>query len=128
ARLPVDDALLDDAPRMIASMLAAGLDRNAMRWGSAVREGSAGWAMLALAQPHRRTQGRAGAVESFVSSDDSPGRRKSRFLVAGLAGLGRLDTGAANSLAGQLGVNLDRESHWSRKIGLAAELDNAALV
>jgi hypothetical protein len=128
ARLPVAESLLDDAPRLIASMLAAGLDRNAMRWGTAVREGSEGWAMLALAQPERRTPVRIGAVESFVAADDSAARRKSRFLVAGLAGLGRIDASAANNLAGQLGVNLGRESAWSRKIDRAAELDNAALV
>jgi hypothetical protein len=128
ARLPVDPALLDDAPRIIASMLAAGLDRNAMRWGATVREGSEGWALLALAQPTRQAPVRAGAVESFMSNDGSAARRKSRFLVAGLAGLGRLDSGAANSLAGQLGVDLGRESAWSRKIDLAGELGNPALV
>jgi hypothetical protein len=128
ARLPVEESLLDDAPQLIASMLAAGLDRNAMRWGTAVREGSEGWAMLALAQPDRRTPVRTGAVETFVAADASAARRKSRFLVAGLAGLGRIDAGAASNLAGQLGVNLGRESAWSRKIDRAAELDNAALV
>jgi hypothetical protein len=49
ARLPVDDALLDDAPPLIASMLAAGLDRNAMRWGTAVAREARAWALLALA-------------------------------------------------------------------------------
>jgi hypothetical protein len=128
ARLPVEESLLDEAPRLIASMLAAGLDRNAMRWGTAVREGSEGWAMLALAQPERRTPVRIGAIDTFVAADESAARRKSRFLVAGLAGLGRIEAGAANNLAGQLGVNLGRESAWSRKIDRAAELDNAALV
>jgi hypothetical protein len=128
ARLPVSEALADDAPRIIGSMLAAGLDRNAMRWGRTVPEGSEGWALLALAQPDRRTQVSSGAVDAFVDDDDSAAQRKSRFLVAGLAGLGRLDMGAANDFAGQLGVNLNRESAWSRKIDRAAELGNPALV
>lgn len=128
ARLPVSEALLDDAPSLIASMLAAGLDRNALRWGTLVPEGSGGWALLALAQPERRTQVSGGAVETFMGDDDSAGQRKSRFLVAGLAGLGRLDMGAANDLAGRLRVNLNRESAWSRKIDRAAELGNPELV
>lgn len=128
ARLPASDALIDDAPLIIASMLSAGLDRNAMAWGAVVPQGSVGWALLALAQPNRGTQVSRGAVNSFVDDDGSAARRKSRFLVAGLAGLGRLDMGAANDLAGSLGVDLKRESAWSRKIDRAAELNNPALV
>jgi hypothetical protein len=93
-----------------------------------VPEGSAGWALLALAQPERRTQVSSGAVEDFIDEDNSGNKRKSRFLVAGLAGLGRLDMGSANSLANGLDVNLNRESPWSRKIDLAADRGNPALV
>jgi hypothetical protein len=128
ARLPVDDALLDDAPRIVGSMLAAGLDRNAMRWGTTVPEGSEAWALLALAQPDRRTQVSEGAVEDFIGDDGSAEQRKSRFLVAGLAGLGRLDMDSANDLASDLGVNLTRQSAWSQRIDRAAELGNPTLV
>lgn len=128
ARLPVADALLDDAPGIIASMLAAGLDRNAMRWGGTVSEGSEAWALLALAQPERRAQVNTGAVREFIEDDASTDQRKSRFLVAGLAGLGRLDAGSTNDFAGELGMNLNRASAWSRKIDLAGELRNPTLV
>jgi hypothetical protein len=128
ARLPVDEALLDDAPRIVASMLAAGLDRSAMRWGTSVAEGSEAWALLALAQPNRSSQVSGGAVQNFIDDDASGARRKSRFLVAGLAGLGRLDMDSANGLAGKLGVNLERQSAWSQRIGRAAELGNPTLV
>ena len=109
-------------------MLAAGLDRNAMRWGAAVPEGSEAWALLALAQPQRRTEVSAGAVQDFIGDDASEGQRKSRFLVAGLAGLGRLDMDSANTLAGRLGVDLTRESAWSHRIDRAADLGNPTLV
>jgi len=128
ARLPVSDDLMADAPRIIGSMLAAGLDRNALRWGAEVPEGSEAWALLALAQPQRRAQVSPGAVQDFIADDASADQRKSRFLVAGLAGLGRLDMGSANSLSGQLGVNLNRESAWSQRIDRAAELRNPTLV
>lgn len=128
ARLPVDRDMTDEAPTIIASMLSAGLDRNALRWNSLVPEGSAGWALLALAQPQRQTQVSNGAVDKFIDDDDSEEQRKARFLVAGLAALGRLDTGAANDFSRRLGINLGRESAWSRKIDRAAELNNPALV
>jgi hypothetical protein len=128
ARLPVSDALIDDAPLIVSSMLAAGLDRNAMRWGPLVPEGSAAWALLALAQPNRQSEVDNGAVEDFIDEDASTGQRKSAFLVAGLAGLGRLDTDTASDLAGDLGVNLTRASAWSRKIDRAAQLRNPTLV
>jgi hypothetical protein len=128
ARLPVSDALADDAGPIVGSMLAAGLDRNAMRWGTTVPEGGLAWALLTLAQPQRRAQVGSGAVGSFIDDDDSDEQRKSKFLVAGLAGLGRLDAGSTSSLSGQLSLNFDRESAWSRKIDRAAELDNPALV
>jgi hypothetical protein len=128
ARLPVDEALIGDAPRIVASMLAAGLDRNAMRWGTAVPEGSEAWALLALAQPDRRTQVSNGAVRDFIDEDGSEDQRKSRFLVAGLAGLGRLDMDSATNLASRLSVNLTRPSAWSQRIDRAAELGNPTLV
>ena len=127
ARVPVSADMADDAPDLIASMLAAGLDRNAMRWANVVDEGSLGWAMLALANP----QGGAvdgDAVSTFYSDDDSADSRKSAFLLAGLAGLGRLESGQVASLAEDMGVDLTRESDWSRRIARAGQLRNPALV
>jgi hypothetical protein len=128
ARLPLSDTLLDDAPRIVGSMLAAGLDRNAQRWGSLVPQGSAAWGLLALAQPGREVQASSGGVDSYIDQDESVGQRKSQFLVAGLAGLGRLDAGAASGYASDLGTSLTRQSAWTRKIDRAAELGNPALV
>jgi hypothetical protein len=128
ARLPVADTLVDDAPRIIASMLAAGLDRNALRWAAVVPQGSQGWALLALAQPSGDAEVGGGAVEDFMDDDPSADKRKSRFLIAGLAGLGRLDFGTASSLSRGLGVDLERSSPWSRKIDLAGQLRNPTLV
>ncbi|OZA91064.1 MAG: hypothetical protein B7X57_10665, partial [Erythrobacter sp. 34-65-8] len=94
ARLEPDEALLDDAPALIASMLAAGLERDALRWASLVPQGSEGWALLVFAQPNRATPVSSGAFDSFSGNDESAGQRKSAFLLAGLAGLGRIEDGA----------------------------------
>lgn len=128
ARLNPSEDLEDDAAMLIASMLSAGLDRNALRWASVVPQGSTGWALLALAQPNRQGAVEGGAVERFIDQDPSEGQRKSQFLVAGLAGLGRLENGAVSTLTGSLGVDLARESPWSRMITRAADANNPALV
>jgi hypothetical protein len=128
ARLPVDKALANDAASIVASMLAAGLDRNALPWGRLVDEGSEAWALLALAQPTRQGSVPSGAVDTFIGKDNSGERKKSRFLVAGLAGLGRLDQSDVNSLASRLGVDLSRQTRWSRAIDLAGQYGNPALV
>jgi hypothetical protein len=128
ARLPVDKDLAKNAAPIIASMLAAGLDRNAMPWSRVVDEGSLGWALLAVGQPQQQGAVPSSAVESFIDEDNSSDQRKSRFLVAGLAGLGRLDLGDANSLAGRLGVSLGRQTKWSQAIDQAGQYHNPALV
>lgn len=128
ARVPVSDELLADAPQLIGSMLTAGLDRNALRWGAVVPEGSAGWALLTLAQPTRQSQVDEGALDTFVDNDESIGQRKSRFLLAGLAGLGRISPGAISSFSARLEVNFERRSPWSERITRAAEVGNPALV
>jgi hypothetical protein len=128
ARLPVDKDLADDAAPIIASMLSAGLDRNAMRWAGLVDEGSQGWALLALAQPNRQGSVPSSAVDTFVGNDKSSDQRKSRFLLAGLAGLGRLDAGDVRSFSGRLGIDLNRPTRWSQAIDMAGQYRNPALV
>lgn len=128
ARMPVNEQGLADAPMLIAAMLSAGLDRNALRWGNLVPEGSEGWALLVLAQPSRRNPADAGAIERFIDEDASDERRKSKFLVAGIAALGRVSAEDAARLAGELDLDLARRSAWSDKITRAAAVGNPALV
>jgi len=63
-----------------------------------------------------------------MGDDSSEGQRKSAFLVAGLAGIGRLTEGDASALAGDLGVDLARKTRWTTAIARAAEVGNPALV
>ncbi|GGD52970.1 hypothetical protein GRI62_05075 [Erythrobacter arachoides] len=128
ARLPVNEAMQPDADRLIASMLAAGLDANALRWGGVVDEGSLGWALLALAQPVREDIVGSGAVGDFIDGDASAGKRKSAFLIAGLAGLGRLDLDDLADYGEEFGSTYTRTSPWSQKIDRAAAVGNPALV
>lgn len=128
ARMPVSEGLAGEAGPLIASMLSAGLDRNAMRWAQAVPQGGLAWALLALAQPNRREPVDAGAVSDFIDDDSSEGQRKSHFLLAGLAGLGRLESDAVGGFSNRLGVDFTPRTRWMRAMAQAGEYGNPALV
>jgi hypothetical protein len=128
ARLPLQTAVADNLPDIIASMLAAGLDANAVRWAGQTDVGSEGWALLVLAAPTRSQPVSSGAVESFRNADKSENQRKSTFLLAGLAGLGRVSPDGARSLAGSMGVDIARRTHWTRLIDQAAAVGNQTMV
>jgi hypothetical protein len=84
--------------------------------------------LLALAQPTTQSVVPGSAVDSFIGDDNSPEQRKSRFLLAGLAGLGRLDQGDVNTLAGRLAVNFNGQTKWTQAIDRAGQYRNPALV
>ncbi len=128
ARVEPNESFEDDMGQLVASMLAAGLDRDAVRWSGVASQGSAAWAQLAVASPGSDQQVSSGAVSDFIGGDPSPGQRKSRFLVAGLAGLGRIDSGALSDLSDELGMDLETPTKWTRAIDAAARVDNKALV
>ena len=128
ARMPVAGAFKQDAGELVVSMLAAGLDRNALRWAGEVDSGSLAWGLLALAAPQSPAAIDAGGLDSFYDNDPSDGYRKSRFLLAGLAGLGRVDRAASTAFAGKLGIDLNRQTRWTRLIDQAADVNNSALV
>ncbi len=128
ARMPVSSEFEADAGQLIASMLAAGLDRNALRWAPEVADGSQGWALLALAGDTRSDAVSSNSLDQFLDDDPSAEQRKSKFLLAGLAGLGRVEQSAINDFSGRLDIDLGRQSKWSRLIDKAAEVRNPALV
>ena len=118
----------DAAPDLIASMLSAGLDANALRWAGQAEVGSQTWALLTLAAPSRESSVSGGSLDSFYGSDPSDGYRKSRFLLAGLAGLGRVDDATARDFSQKLDIDLARQTRWTRLIDAAADVNNPALV
>jgi len=122
--IPPSAELAGDAPELIASMLTAGYDRPVGRWAGvagAMEGGNADrvWAMLALGSPRPPVEISAGRISTFQGNDDSPGRIRSKLLVAALAGLGRLE--GAGDVAADVGVDLTAQSRWTRLIDRAAE-------
>lgn len=128
ARIPASADLADDAAPLLASMLTAGLDRDAMAWANVVEEGGEGWALIVLARAGSRGTVPGQLIDSFVDDDGSNDLRKSQFLLAGLAGLGRVEQGDVAQFSERLEIDLNRQSKWSRMIDLAAQQNNAALV
>ena len=56
------------------------------------------WAMLALGAPDGTgVDLGVGRINAFIDRDDSEGKKRSALLVAGLAGLGRIDAGHARA-------------------------------
>lgn len=127
ARLAPDDDILADAGPLIASMLAAGYDRDAARWSDIVPNGSLGWALIALSRSGAQ-QVSGGAVGDFLGDDASPDRRKSKMLIAGLAALGRTSDGAVEEYSDELAIDLRRRSRWTQAITAAGATRNQALV
>ncbi|CAN5423488.1 hypothetical protein BH09PSE4_BH09PSE4_18050 [soil metagenome] len=128
ARIPAEEGA-DEADRLVASMLTAGLDRStAMRWKDYARRGSDAWAMIALADPDARDQIAYGDVDAYRGSDASDDRIKTRMLVAGLAGLGRLSAADADRLMRGLDSAVGSENAWTRAIDQAARLHQPATV
>ncbi len=128
ARLPVEGKFAGDSGDLVAAMLAAGLDRNALRWAPQAEVGGLAWAQLALAAPQRSGAVTSGQLDDFYGNDGSAGKLRTRLLLAGLAGLGRVDSGAAAGMAGKLEVDLARQTRWTRAIDAAAAVNNQALV
>jgi YD repeat-containing protein len=128
AALPVGTDVGDAAPLLIGAMLAGGYDRNALAWVPTVTVGSQAWGLMAVGLPRPLAGVDAGAVDSFAGDDDSDGGLRSQFLVAGLAGLGRLSGSALNRAASEVEAVLTTESRWTRAISDAAARGETGMV
>lgn len=128
ALLPPDDYASDtDVDRIVSSMLTAGFDTQAARWAGRASSGSMAAALLAVGAPGNAAISRDD-VENFRENDESSGQRKSQFLVAALAGLGRLENTEANDLAADMDFSLTRASTWTREIDRAAQANRGGAV
>lgn len=116
-----DDDHSGAADNLVASMLTAGLDNSAVGWANIVKEGSLGWALISLGAPRLRQPVQYGPLDDFYGNDNSENGRKSAFLLAGLAGLGRIDAEAQADFGGDLEVNIARQTDWTRAISAAAD-------
>jgi hypothetical protein len=118
-RVRPDPELGRDAPELIASMLAGGYDGEAARWAAAVGQmddepADRAWAMLALGTTSDQVDVSFGRIDAFIGRDGSRDKQRSKLLVAGLAGTGRIDTATASRLNDRHELGLGQSSVWTR--------------
>jgi hypothetical protein len=106
--------------RLVASMMTAGFDRSAALWANIVSDGSLGWGLLAVGAPGMNGKVSSGQLSDFRGNDNSTDYHKSALLLAGLAGLGRVDPAAQAGFIDKLEVNIVRNTRWSNAITQAA--------
>jgi hypothetical protein len=117
-----------DSDLLIASMMTAGLDVQAVRWAQIVDTGSLGWGILSVGAPGLDGAISYSQLDDFYDNDESTGARKSGFFLAALAGLGRVDAEAQKDFAEKIEINPFTENKWSRAITAAAQRGEAGTV
>jgi hypothetical protein len=118
----------DDASRLVASMMTAGLDTNATAWAQVLDTGSLGWGILAVGAPGMQGLVSYGQLDDFYDNDQSTDVQKSKLLLAGLAGLGRLDAEAQQDFAEKLEIDVVKQTKWAQAISAAAGRGEAGTV
>ena len=114
ARLPVvDDG--EEADRLVASMLSAGLDRSAARWHGAVKQGGDGWAMIELTDPEQQGQVPYDRITGYAGTGGDT-RLKQRLFFAGMAGLGRLSAADMERGAEAFDVRIGQRNPWTEAL------------
>ncbi|HEY0148816.1 MAG TPA: hypothetical protein VGB70_07405 [Allosphingosinicella sp.] len=123
ARVQPSEEQAERAGDLVASIIAAGLEREAARWGPVVDElgsdGDRAWSILAVGTPRASVDLSAGQVEAV---SERLGGHHGRMLAAALAGLGRFGE------PGSLGVDPTPRDRWSQMISLAAQRRQPATV
>jgi hypothetical protein len=120
----------EDARNLIASLFTAGLDDAAARWGAVAEEldsGSDAWALLAVGAPRRVVTISESRVSDYVADTDEDSAKRG-FVVAALAGLGRLPLDDVNSIASEYRLPLGLQNSWTRAIDRAAAMDQPGTV
>lgn len=131
ARIAPSEQTAAESERLIASMLAAGLDKPASRWAatvSASNELSPGWALLAVGAPDKVVEVSPGRIGTYRNVSGEKGERRAQLLFAGLAGLGRLSTDDINDLAETYSVPVGRKTRWNQALDLAVQRNAKAAV
>ncbi|HEX2764070.1 MAG TPA: hypothetical protein VHM92_09570 [Allosphingosinicella sp.] len=108
---------------LVASMMAAGLDRFAAAWGPAVDGlgdgGDRAWSILAVGTRGPTVDVGASRIDAFAGR---AGNERARLLAAALAGLGRMAD------PDRYGVDVAPRSRWARLISTAARANQPATV
>ena len=124
-RITPNPELGDDVTDLIASMLAGGYDQPAARWADAVGQmddaaADRAWAMLALGTT-AEVDLSGSRIQAFIGRDNSRDKQRSKLLVAGLVGTGRINAESASQLSERNELGLGGTSVWTRLVDGAGQ-------
>lgn len=125
AAIPATAENRGEADRLIASMLSAGLDAQAMAWRPVIVRGSDGWAMLEIADPSSTNRVSAADFDGYRNASDE---RKDQMAFAGLAGMGRFAPGDVNRIAATVRVDITGANAWTKAIDAAGKRGDQGMV
>ncbi len=130
AQIRPNEAFAQEAPLLIASMFAAGLDTQAAAWSPVVQSSDIplAWGYLAAGAPRPVGNLSESDIENFGNAGDENRETRSKLLFAGLAGLGRVPGSAMSSMAEQFEVPIGRRSAWSDALEQAVQRKSAGAV
>jgi len=111
----------DDVAPLVASMLSAGLDRQAERWAAVAEQaggtdGDRAWAMLAVGATRPVVRVTTARIKQLADRAGEAGRHRTAMLVGALAGLGRLSNADAAKIAADAGVTLGAPTPYARAL------------
>ena len=133
ARITPDGSFGRDIPKLIESMLSAGLDVQAAKWAEIVgnansKDALTSWGVLAVGVPGRVVDWNINRIESYqrdVGGDDG---LRGRFLFAGMAGLGRMSPSDVSKMARDLEIPIEQPTSWTRALDRAVKAREPATV
>ena len=130
ARIRPSQDRVNDIPLLLSAMLSAGLDRDAARWSPVVfaRKDDIGWGLLAIGSPRFLERVSADKIRQFGSASDANGALRAQMLLAGLAGLGRIDARDIQPMAESFGVSLKANPAWTNAMERAVRLRSPGAV
>lgn len=128
-----DDGAIGTVDKLVESMLAAGLDVQAARWAKLIEDDSndpavRAWGLLAVGSPGQVVDWRVGSIRNYLSKAGVDHPSRGQFLVAAMAGLGRIDGANAASLADDLGIPIATQTRWTRALERAVVAREPATV
>lgn len=118
----------EDIDGLIASMMTAGLDTQALAWSEYTDVGSTAWAQI-MVGGNVRSAITAQNIDSFADQDQSVSARKTGFLIAAADGFGRINADDYQQIADDYAFNSRKENGWSKALAKAVERkDNGAVI
>ncbi len=127
AQITPSDLARNDIDALVSSMMTAGLDMQAKKWRAFADAGTPAWAQILVGTDIKDSIS-SSDIDDFYSQDDSVSALKTAMLIAGAAGLGRLEDENVQVISDQYDAGLFKETAWSKSINNAINRNDKGAV